>query len=583
MNLLRFFARRYPAQSLAVLISLFVAGALEGVGWVTLLPVISLANQEGGGKSPIAMPGGLEQKIRLLFEWLGLPMTLGVLSTLLFAVFCAKAAILLISKRQVGYMVAQVATDLRLDLLRALLAARWPYFTRQPVGRAANAIATEADRASKAYNNLALTVQNWIMTVIAVGFAFTLAWKLSLGAFVGGVVMWYAMDVLVMMASRAGFKQTVLTKSLLGRLADALVAVKLLKAMGREELVAPLLADDTVRLQRQLRRQVMAKEGLIALQEPFVIGILLVVLFVATRRLGMPVEQVLILVLAFGRALNSANKTQRRWQLTVTDASALWSIRELIDAADEQVETLVGRAEPTLRRGIELRDIRVEYEGRRLLEGANVEIPAGQITAVIGDSGSGKTTLVDLITGLTEPTSGEVRVDGRPLGELDLRRWRRLIGYVPQEMPMLHDSVRINVGLGDPELGDAQIERALRDAGAWDFVALLPGGLDASVGERGTLLSGGQRARVALARALVHQPQLLILDEATSGVEPEMEIALWHTLAALRGRVTIVAISHQPALRGVADRVYRVEGRSAQLISNGNGSAPAVSAAAGMA
>ncbi len=583
MKLLLFFARRYPSQSLAVLISLFVAGGLEGVGWVTLLPVISLANQEGGGVSPVAMPGGLERQIRSLFEWLGLPMTLGVLSSVLFAVFCAKAVILLISKRQVGYMVAQVATDLRLDLLRALLAARWPYFTRQPVGRAANAIATEADRASKAYNNLALTVQNWIMTVIAVGFAFTLAWKLSLGAFVGGVLMWYAMDVLVTMASRAGFKQTVLTKSLLGRLADALLSVKLLKAMGREELVAPLLSSDTVRLQRQLRRQVMAKEGLISLQEPFVIGILLVVLFVATRRMGVPVEQVLILILAFGRALNSANKTQRRWQLTVTDASALWSIRELIEAADEHVETLVGRRAPTLERGILLSEIRVEYEGRCLLDGATVEIPAGQITAVIGDSGSGKTTLVDLITGLTEPSAGSVQVDGRPLAELDLRRWRRLIGYVPQELPMLHDSVRINVGLGDKELSDAQIERALRDAGAWEFVSQMPGGLDASVGERGTLLSGGQRARIALARALVHQPQLLILDEATTGVEPEMEVALWRTLAALRGRVTIVAISHQPALRGVADRVYRVEGRSAVRVSDGSQSAAAAGVAAAMA
>src|SRR5262245_19460993 len=118
MRLLLFFARRYPSQSLAVLISLFVAGGLEGVGWVTLLPVISLANQEGGGKSPVAMPHGVEAQIWVAFESLGLPMTLGVLSVVLFAVFCPKAAILLISKRQVGYMVAQVATDLRLELLR---------------------------------------------------------------------------------------------------------------------------------------------------------------------------------------------------------------------------------------------------------------------------------------------------------------------------------------------------------------------------------------------------------------------------------------------------------------------------------
>ena len=144
-----------------------------------------------------------------------------------------------------------------------------------------------------------------------------------------------------------------------------------------------------------------------------------------------------------------------------------------------------------------------------------------------------------------------------------------MIGYVPQETLMLHDSVRVNVTLGDPKLTDADAERALRDAGVWDVVTRLPGGLDASVGERGSLLSGGQRQRIAIARALVHEPRLLILDEATANLDLESEQAVWDTVAGLRGKTTVVAISHQPALVGVADRIYRIEGGAASRIEPG--------------
>jgi ATP-binding cassette subfamily C protein len=204
-----------------------------------------------------------------------------------------------------------------------------------------------------------------------------------------------------------------------------------------------------------------------------------------------------------------------------------------------------------------------------VLRGLTLEIPAGTSTALLGLSGVGKTTVVDLIIGLLRPQHGAVLVDGVPLQDLDLHAWRRMIGYVPQDALLLHDSVLHNVSLGDPSVDAARAERALRTAGAWEFVAALPEGMNSSVGERGTRLSGGQRQRIVIARALALEPRLLILDEATSSLDPQTEEEVWRILTSLRGKTTVIAITHRPTLVRSIDRAFRIEKGIAVRVESG--------------
>jgi ATP-binding cassette subfamily C protein len=215
-----------------------------------------------------------------------------------------------------------------------------------------------------------------------------------------------------------------------------------------------------------------------------------------------------------------------------------------------------------LESAIRFDNVSFAYGDKKVLEKLSLEIPTRALTTILGPSGAGKTTLIDLIIGLYQPHSGTVYLDDAPLNGIDLKQWRRKIGYVPQEQLLLHDSILTNVTFGDSELTESDVEQALKAANAWDFVSALPQGMHANVGERGAMLSGGQRQRIMIARALVHRPSVLILDEPTSALDPDSEAMVSDTLRKLRNDYTILAISHQPALAELADVVYRLQNGS---------------------
>jgi ATP-binding cassette subfamily C protein len=430
------------------------------------------------------------------------------------------------------------------------------------VGAAANTIATEATRASGAYLHGMAAIALLVQSLIYVAVALLVSWQLALVAFGAGLAFSSLMSRLVRASRRAGARQTALLRSLLARLADLLQAVKPLKAMAREETGGALLEEEAVRLDRALRREVFSKEALRALQDSAFMLLTVTGLYVALAWWRLPLPTMTVLAILLARILGQLGKVQREYQVMAVCESAYWALRRTLDEAERAREVSLGHAAPTLARAIRFEDVGFAYETGWVLRDACLEIPAGGWTTVVGPSGAGKTTLVDLVTALLRPQAGEIRIDDLPLADIDRRAWRRMIGYVPQETLLLSETILVNVTLGEPGVSPFDAEAALRAAGAWEFVAALPRRMDAAVGERGARLSGGQRQRLAIARALVHRPALLILDEATSALDAESEAGICVSLQALRGSVTILAVTHRPALVQAADRVYRVdEGR----------------------
>jgi ATP-binding cassette subfamily C protein len=559
MALVLAFLRRYPWRTLATLAALLSAGLMEGIGMSTLLPIVSTTIDPGLPGAGAAGANALTRMVPQALAALGLEPSIGVLLVVMVTGILLKSLIVLLAQRHVGYTVAHIATDLRLSLIRAVLAARWEYFARQPIGRLANSAGTEAIRASYAYYNGARVAAYAVTATVYLGVALAVSWRATLLALGAAAILLPLSGRLVRATRRAGGRQTRILKSLLGRLSDTLQSVKPLKAMACEDYVAPLLESETRALNRTLERDVISKEAMRAVQEPTIAILIAAGLYIAIARLQIPPAVVLALVFLLARGLYQIGMVQRAYQAMMTDESAYWSLTSALSEATAAREAPDGGEMPRFEREIRLAGVHFGYGEREILHDVSLELPAGSFTAILGPSGSGKTTVVDLIAGLLQPQSGFVLVDGKPLTAFDLRAWRSLIGYVPQETGLMHETVLANVTLGDPHIDVARATAALQAAGAWAFVSALPSGIESSVGERGTLLSGGQRQRIVIARALVRRPRLLILDEATSALDHDTELAIYRTLRALEAPVTILAVSHRPAVETIADRVYRFQ------------------------
>jgi ATP-binding cassette subfamily C protein len=558
MRLMLHLFRAYPLASFLMILALFLSGLAEGLGVSALLPMLKIAMNSGEADTVPDPPGELEQAVLGVLEWLGIPVTLGALLTLIVVAAFIKAILMLLAQRQVGYTAAQVATDLRLEVLRNMMHSRWSFFLHQPAGRLSNALATEAQRASGAYMLGATAITFLIQALVYGGVAVAVSWQATLLSLIGGALIIWASHYLVRMSRKAGNKQTRLMVSLMSHLTDMLQSVKPLKAMGREDLVDDLLNNETNRLNKTLRRQVLAGAVLSSGQDLMFIVLIAFGAYLALGVLSIDFATVLILALTLGRAFNYLSKVQKQYQKLAQNESAYWSLKQTSDAARTQKEHMGGDLTPALETGISLRNVDFLYDGHPVFSGLDMEIPAHKISTINGPSGSGKTTIIDLVIGLIRPNGGEILIDGVPFEQIDVKAWRRMVGYVPQETVLLHDSILYNVSLGDPQISEAQVIDALKKAGAWDFVCEMPEGLHTFVGERGGRLSGGQRQRIAIARALINDPRLLILDEATSALDPETEAAIIATLRDLRQQLTILAITHNSGLADAADVIHRL-------------------------
>ncbi|GJL54514.1 MAG: ABC transporter ATP-binding protein [Nitrospirales bacterium] len=560
-HVLGILVKTYPRRTAVILGAMFIAGLAESIGLLSLLPFLELTvGRDGEGRSE------LSDTYRVVLDSLGLDVTIPIILAAIVILILMKAALTFFAMSHIGNVLAQMAAELRANLIQSALQARWSFFVKYPIGRFVNAVSTEVPESTSTYRASCQFLAALLQAALLLSASFLISPGLTLAAFVAGILMMLLLGYFVTLARQAGHDLVTHMQALTSRLADGLQGIKPLKAMNCERWLVPLLESETHDLYRTMRLQVRAKYGLSILREPIVVMVLVIGFYIVLTYGQMPIAELLTMAVLFHRISVNLGLVQQAFQQIGASEHFYWSVHSMNQEALKERENFSRQHRVEFLRAIEIRELSHLYGSNEVLRGVSAIIPQQTFTAVIGPSGAGKTTLVDLICGLLHPSRGQILIDGMPLEKSDLALWRQQIGYVPQELFLFHDSILNNVSLSDPGVDQAIVEQSIKDAGAWEFVSRLEKGVHTVIGERGLLLSGGQRQRLAIARALARRPQLLILDEATTALDPHTEAEICRTLQDLSKNVSVLAISHQPAIVEMAERVYRLENGTAHQV-----------------
>ncbi|HEX6911165.1 MAG TPA: ABC transporter ATP-binding protein [Longimicrobium sp.] len=567
-KLLDLFDARERWRLAGVFATVLLTGLLEVVGVASIMPFMALVSNPD-----LALENAF---VRGVYEGLGF----GSVQAFLVASGAAVLVLMTFSNAFTAFSTWVILRfswlkhhELSERLLRKYLYQPYGYFLSHNTANLSKNILTEAQTAVEGVLVPAMTLLARLITaalVLGLLLVVNVGLALTIMAVLGGA---YA---LIYTAYRGrtqhlGRDRTEANAARYQAAAEALGGIKDVKVLGREEeFMRRFSAPSHTYSMAMARGFAIAQLPRYALDSLAFGGILLIVLYMLVRGDAAQVIPVVSLYAVAGYRL-----------LPTLQAAfhALARIRFSAPALDELHADLFGAEGPILaappadadalpaplpfEREIGVSDLAFRYEGTasRVLKGVTLSVPRNRSVALVGSTGSGKTTLVDIVLGLLEPEDGRITVDGVPVTEANRAGWKRMLGYVPQQIFLSDDTIARNIAFGVPEerVDRAAVERAARIAHLHDFVQELPEGYGTMVGERGVRLSGGQRQRIGIARALYNDPEILVMDEATSALDGITEDAVMQAIQELAHRKTIVLIAHRLRTVRHCDAIYLLE------------------------
>lgn len=555
MNLLNFgieMLRRYPGLYVGCALLALVLMAVDAATLFSIAPVVSLLTQGDGSDS-------VSPIILSLVNYVGIESSIETFISI-FVAFTILNSLMLIA---INYFILKAQFVVRKDMVlgtsERILFAGSNYIVQQRQGDFINTLTQEVARVSDAFTALTRLIAPIAQVGILLFIPFFISWEVTTVSLLAALSLMVPLRIFRKHVYSLGQSNTRYSNVFSSTLQESLSHTKIITAFSNEERTLKQLGQAFANL-----RDVSVKSQILAstIQSAFApIGILVVfVTFLAGKHYGVALAEVAVILYAFNRLAGTlGNITSYKMQL-VSLYPSYEQVLKIRKGA--QKARLVFGEKPFvgITDSIQFENVSFSYSSDvSALSDINLSIPAGKMTALVGTSGSGKSTLADLILGMQQPTKGRILIDDQPMNNIDIASYRRAMGYVPQQAALMHASVRENITWAKENANDCELMEACRLANAEQFIAELENGYDTVVGDRGMRLSGGQVQRIALARALVRKPKILVLDEASSALDSQSENLIQASIEGIIGKATIVVIAHRLSTIAKADNIVVLE------------------------
>lgn len=535
---------QYKIQVILLVALGFFGAALEGIGVGAVIPALSFLLGNGSQ----AESGTISQTIKAFFDFFSIPFSFRYLLAMVAALFVGRAFILGIFTYVRARIGAEFINAEMADILSATLNARWPFLLKQKIGYVQNTIVSDVRRNANLLDAFTQVIQSFSGLIIYLVVALSIAPKITLVTLGAGAALIIILRPLVRKTQSVNEQASIVDKQLSQHMTEHISGLKVVKASGEERRVFEKAKEYLSSLRiLYVRNIVVHALGTIFIQ-PFSVVFIIIIFAFAYKTPGFNLA-------AFAATLYLIQKIFIYLQ---SGQGAVHSVSELLPYAANVVSfkrDLVDNIEVEPKEhkpfkfdsSLQFNNVGFSYgQGSdAVLKNVTFTLRKGETIGLIGPSGAGKTSVADLFLRLFKPTVGEIALDSVNIQDIDLREWRSRIGYVSQDIFLVNETIRHNIQFYEDTLSQEEIERAAKQAHIYDFVSGLPEGFDTIVGDKGVMLSVGQRQRIALARVLARRPEILVLDEATSALDNESELLVQKAINELHGSVTVFIIAHR--------------------------------------
>jgi len=557
--------------AITMLILYLVSTVFEGIGIGMILPIVDFIGRDGD-VTALSAGSGLWAALVEIYDVLGLAVTLPTLLATSLVFLGASVAFTYGRTVFAAHASVGLIREARNRLFSTYLKVELSYSESDSVGSAINDFITEAGRAAGSLFQVLSVVGAMIVIVIYFALAMTVSAPMTLATIPVVLLAVLSVHGIIRRSRQISDEATASNQAVGEFLGERLKMLRFIRLSGAEDAeIRGMNRLTEIQKGRYILLQVLAAQ-VAAIVEILAVGTILGFLYLGFSVFDLSFGQIGLFLAVMLRLMPRVKELLRIRQSLMSFLGSLAALERRIEAMKSAREDVGGpRTFESLAQDIELRDVSFSYEaaGLPVLRHIDLTIPAGKMTALVGPSGAGKSTLIDLLPRLRSHESGDIYFDGVSISEFELKSLRAAFSYAPQQPQVFNTSAAQHIGYGQQDPSRERIVAAAKLAGAHDFITALPEGYESPVGEDGVRLSGGERQRLDLARSLFAGNPVLILDEPTSNLDANAELAFRDALQRIRREtdITMIVVGHRLSTVAMADQVVVLE--EGQIIEMG--------------